>query len=132
MRRGTIDMQDNIATVILAAGRILLGGLFVTGGIRHLFILVPVTNAIEARGIPYAKFVLLAGTAFQLIAGAILMAGIAVAAVAFGLVLFTIAASMMLLDFWNMEGSARDGAINGWQSNMAVIGGLLIAAAGAM
>ena len=54
-------MQDNIATVILAAGRILLGGLFVTGGIRHLFILVPVTNAIEARGIPWGKFVLLAG-----------------------------------------------------------------------
>ena len=125
-------MQDNIAFLILAVGHILLGGLFVTGGIRHFLILVPMTNAIEARGIAFAKFVLLAGTAFQLVAGAMLMAGIGVTAAAIGLAIFTVAASVMLLDFWNMEEPARDGAINGWQSNMAVIGGLLIAAAGAM
>ena len=46
-----------------------------------------------------------------------------------GLVIFTIAASVMLLNFWSLEGAAREGALNGWLSNLGVIGGLLIAAA---
>jgi hypothetical protein len=33
------------------------------------------------------------------------------------------------LNFWSMEGAARDTAMNNCQSNLAVSGGLLIAAA---
>lgn len=38
----------------------------------------------------------------------------------------------MLLNFWDMEGPAREAARNVWQSNLAIIGGLLIAAAHAI
>jgi putative oxidoreductase len=51
-----------------------------------------------------------------------------VAASAFCLIAFTIVASVMLLNFWDMEGPMRDTAEKMWQTNLAIIGGLLIAA----
>ncbi|MBX4927950.1 putative oxidoreductase [Rhizobium binae] len=125
-------MQDDLAFVILILGRLLLGGLFVAGGIHHFFVIVPITDAIEARGVPFAKWVLLSGSVFQNAAGLLLMLGLFVTAAAFALIIFTLAASVMLLNFWDMEGTARDSAVNSWKSNMAIIGGLLTAAAGAL
>ncbi|AIC28849.1 hypothetical protein IE4803_CH03841 [Rhizobium etli bv. phaseoli str. IE4803] len=125
-------MQDDLAFLILILGRLLLGGFFVAAGIHHFFVIVPITDAIEARGIPFAKWVLLSGSVFQIAAGLLMMLGLFVAAAAFGLIIFTLAASVMLLNFWDMEGTARDSAINSWKSNMAIVGGLLTVAAGAM
>jgi len=48
---------------------------------------------------------------------------------ALGLVLFTIVASVIFVDFWNKEGDARAGAVGTWKTNFALIGGLLVAAA---
>ncbi|QIO60083.1 DoxX family protein [Rhizobium leguminosarum] len=123
-------MQDAPAFVMLALGRLLLGGLYVAGGIHHFFVIVPLTEAIETRGVPFAKWVLVLGSIFQIVV--LLMLGLFVAAAAFGLIIFTLAATVMLLNFWDMQGTARDSAINTWKTNMAIIGGLLIAAAGAM
>ncbi|QSY93803.1 DoxX family protein [Rhizobium bangladeshense] len=125
-------MQDGLAFMMLVIGRLLLGGLFVAGGVHHFFVTVPLTDAIEARGVPLAKWVLLSGSVFQIAAGFLLMLGLFVAAAAFGLIIFTLAASVLLLNFWDMQETARDSAINTWKSNMAIIGGLPIAAAGAM
>ncbi|MGX9988894.1 DoxX family protein [Rhizobium sp. Z1P35] len=125
-------MQDGSAFVMLALGRLLLGGLYVAGGIHHFFVIVPLTDAIEARAIPFAKGVLVMGSLFQIVASILLMLGLFVTAAAFGLIVFTLAATIMLLNFWDMQGTARDSAINTWKTNMAIIGGLLIAAAGAM
>ena len=125
-------MQDGLAFTILVVGRLLLGGLFVAGGIHHFFVIVPITDAIEARGVPFAKSVLIAGSLFQIAAGLLLMLGLCVVPAAFGLIIFTLAASVMLLNFWDMQETARDSAINSWKSNIAIIGGLLVAAASAM
>ncbi|MBB3524591.1 DoxX family protein [Rhizobium sp. 268] len=125
-------MQDGPALMMIVLGRLLLGGLYVAGGIHHFFVIVPLTDAIEARGIPFAKWVLLSGSMFQILAGTQLMLGLFVTAAAFGLILFTLAATIMLLNFWDMQGTARESAINTWKTNMAIIGGLLIAAAGPM
>lgn len=112
----------------LIIGRLLLGGFFVLAGIRHFAIIPQVTQALTRRGVPAAKLVLLAGTVFQIAAGVLLAVGIQVQAAALGLVIFTLAASIMLVDFWNMEGAAREGALSTWKTNLAIIGGLLIAA----
>lgn len=114
---------------LLVLGRFLLGGLFVYGGVRHLFIVPAVTQAIAARGVPAPRLVLLAGSAFQFVAGLLLIFGLFVAPAALALVLFTFTASVMLLNFWDLEGPAREAAVNVWQSNLAIVGGLLIAAA---
>ncbi|ACI56494.1 DoxX family protein [Rhizobium leguminosarum bv. trifolii WSM2304] len=125
-------MQDGPALMMIVLGRLLLGGLYVAGGIHHFFVIVPLTDAIEARGVPFAKWVLLSGSMFQILAGTLLILGLFVTAAAFGLILFTLAATVMLLNFWDMQGTARESAINTWKTNMAIIGGLLVTAAGPM
>lgn len=114
---------------LLIAGRILLGGVFVVAGAHHFFILPGVTAAMKARGVPAARLVLITGSVFQIVTGLLLALGVYVIWAALGLVLFTVTASIMLLNFWDMDGPARESAWNGFQANMAIIGGLLIAAA---
>ncbi|WP_183724974.1 DoxX family protein [Rhizobium leguminosarum] len=109
-------MQDGPAFMMLVLGRLLLGGLYVAGGIHHFFVIVPLTDAIEARGIPFAKWVLLFGSIFQIVAGTLLILGLFVTAAAFGLIVFTLTAMIMLLNFWDMQGTARESAINSWKT----------------
>jgi putative oxidoreductase len=127
--KGWSIMQSEAQAILWFAGRLLLGGLFVVAGVRHFFILPPVTQAIAARGVPAARLVLLSGTAFEIVAGLALILGFQPAWAALGLAAFTIAASVLLVNFWDMEGPARDNAISTWQSNLAIIGGLLVTAA---
>ena len=122
-------MPAESQTILWFVGRLLLGGLFVVGGIHHFFILPGITQALAARGVPAAKLVLLSGSVFQILAGLALICGLYPAWAALGLVAFTVAASVLLVNFWDMEGPARANAITTWQSNLAIIGGLLVAAA---
>lgn len=125
-------MLSDPAHALLVVGRLLLGGLFVYAGIRHLFLISVLTQVIAARGAPFPRLVLLAGSSFQFVGGVLLMVGLWVPAAAFGLVVFTIAASFLLLNFWDMEDPARQNTINVWLSNMAIIGGLLVTASQAL
>ena len=118
-------MEPNL---LLTLGRILLGGLFVLGGIRHFAELAPLTEAVRARGVPLPRLSLIAASLFQLVAGAMFMLGFLVPWAVAGLIAFTLVSSAVMLDFWNKP-EARDGMINVWLSNLAIIGGLLIAAA---
>jgi len=125
-------MAVETAEVLRVIGRLFLGGLFVAGGIRHFFILPVLTQVMSTRGVPAPRFVLVFGSLFQLVAGLLLILGVWVVPVSLGLVLFTIVASIMLLNFWDVEGPAREAVMNGFLSNVAIIGGLLLAMAGAM
>lgn len=125
-------MHIQVQELLLVIGRLFLGGVFVFAGMRHLFIIPMISQAIAQRGVPAPRLVLVSGTAFQIAAGLLLIFGILVPIAALGLVLFTISASVMLLNFWSMEGAAREGALNGWLSNLGVMGGLVIVAAHSM
>ena len=125
-------MSTDLPHSILLLGRLLLGGLFVVAGVRHMFLIPALTQRIAKRGVPFPLLVLLAGSAFQFIAGLLVIFGLFLPIAAFGLVLFTLAASVMLLNFWDMEGQPRQSTINVWLSNMAIIGGLMIIAAQGM
>ncbi len=126
-------MSSDAGLWMLAVGRVLLGGLFVYGGLRHFFVLEMIVPALAARGVPFPRCALIIGSAFELAAGAFLALGILVLPAALGLVCFTVAASVLLLNFWDMgAGAERDTAKSFVQSNVAIIGGLLIAAATAL
>jgi putative oxidoreductase len=122
-------MAIETAELLWIAGRLLLGGLFVVGGIHHLFSIPGLTHALAGRGMPAPKAALLFGTAWQTLAGLALMFGIYPFWAAWLLIGFTIVASIVLVNFWSMEGQAREDAIRTWQTNTAIVGGLLIAAA---
>ncbi|MEH2509228.1 putative oxidoreductase [Nitrobacteraceae bacterium AZCC 1564] len=125
-------MSTDLPHIVLLLGRLLLGGLFVFAGIRHMFLIPVLTEMIAARGVPFPRGVLLVGSAFQFIGGLLVIFGLFLPFAAFGLVLFTLTASVMLLNFWDMEGQPRQNTINVWLSNIAIIGGLMITAAQGM
>jgi len=117
------------AYLIVLAGKILLGGMFVVAGLRHLMIVPVLTLAVAARGVPFPRATLLAGTGFQIAAGLALALGFFVTWASFGLILFTIVASGLLVNFWDKEGEERIALSNAFQTNIGLIGGLLLAAA---
>jgi len=120
---------SDLAPTLVAVGRALLGCLFVAGGIRHLTIFTAVAKDMARRGVPFPRFVLAAGTAFQVAGGMLLILGMFVVPAALGLIVFTVAATVMMLNFWNMAGETRGWAINNWLSNIGIVGGLLLVAA---
>jgi putative oxidoreductase len=122
-------MNNDMAVLAIALGRVLLGGLFVIGGIPHFSALEPLTQVLKARGVPAPRLSLIVGSMFQIIAGALLIFGQFVQFAALGLVVFTLVASVLMVNFWSLSGEAREKMRNVFMSNLAIIGGLLIAAA---
>ena len=114
---------------IVLAGRILLGGMFAVAGLRHLMIVPILTAAVEARGLPFPRALVLLGTGFQITAGLTLMHGMFIPWAALGLILFTVVASVMLVNFWDKQGEERIALANAFQTNIGLIGGLMLAAA---
>ncbi len=114
---------------LILAGRLLVGGLFIVGGITHGFVLATMARQMTERGVPFAKAMLIAGSLFEIAAGLAVMVGWFVPLAAGSLIVFTIASSCMMMNFWGLGGEKRMSAIDGWTSNLGVIGGLLIVAA---
>lgn len=121
-----------LETWLLIVGRVLLASLFVCAGIKHCFLAKVIVPMIAARGMPYPKAVFVLGSAFEFTAGALLALGIEVFWASLGLAAFTIGATVMLVNFWDMQGPPREQALMGFQYNVAILGGLLIAAASAV
>lgn len=122
-------MTPELAHWMIVAGRVLMGGFYLLAGVEHFRALDPLTKLIAARNVPAPRLVLIAGSLLQVIAGLLLMLGEFQAFAAMGLVLFTLAASVMLLNFWDKNGDERHSAVTHWQSNLALTGGLLALAA---
>lgn len=126
-------MNDgSAAEVLMLMGRVLLGGPFVFAGVRHFFVMPAIIPQVEARGVPAPRLVISAGSIFEIAAGLCLVLGLFIVPAALGLIVFTIAASVMLLNFWDAEGPPREGMMLGCLSNVAIVGGLLMAAASGM
>jgi putative oxidoreductase len=122
-------MEYDLSDILYLAGRIMLGGLFVFAGIRHFTVLEPGTAAVASRGVPYPRAVFMGGSVFEAICGLLLMFGFWPVETSLALFVFTLAASIMLLDFWNRNGLERVVLFNNFTSNIGVLGGLLISAA---
>ena len=122
-------MSPEQARWVEVLGRFLLGSLFVIGGLHHLPIFGALSSQLAPRCVPLPRLALALSTAWQIVLGVLLMAGLWVPWAALGLIVFTVVASLLLLNFWTMQGPERAGAQNQFLTNIAVIGGLLCAAA---
>lgn len=119
-------------TGLLVAGRVLLGGLFAYAGVRHFFIADAIVPALQARRVPAPRLALYAASAIEAALGLLLVAGAAVAFAALGLAVFVIVVTVVLVNFWDHKGPERDALLIPFSNNVAILGGLLIAAATAL
>ena len=125
-------MPADLLGLLYLFGRFLLGGLFVVGGVEHFFVLPLLSGIMAARGVPAARAVLILGSLWQILFGALLVLGIWLAPSAFALILFTLVASPIFLDYWNKSGPERANQRNGFLVNVALAGALLMVAAQAL
>ncbi|WP_432284756.1 DoxX family protein [Aminobacter sp. BA135] len=117
-----------MATMAASLGFILLGGVFVWAGTEHFWNFRKVSGYLTDRGLPVAAVLLALGAIVEIVAGLCLAFGVMRPYAATALILFTIAASLMALDFWRYSGAERQGMRSAFIINFAVVGGLLLAA----
>lgn len=117
-------MTDEFFPVLIAA-RLLMGSLFIVGGLRHFWALDPITGAMATRGVPQPRTVLIVGSVFQVLLGTTLALGVFVQLSAIGLIVFTIVATIMLINFWDKAEPERSALFNAFMSNVGIVGGLL-------
>jgi len=115
---------------VSALGYLLLGGLFVWAGIDHFRRFDDVRSMLVGRGWPQAGALLTAASVFQIVAGLCLAVGVLRPLAALGLAGFTVAATLLLLDFWRFDGEQREAMRSGFVVNVGLFGGLLVAAGG--
>ena len=77
-------MPTDFASTLIFAARLLLGGAFVFAGLRNLTNASVLTGLMAARGVPQARLALLAGIVLQIVAGALVIAGLWTAIAAAG------------------------------------------------
>lgn len=109
-------------------GFVLLGGVFVWAGAEHLLKFDTIVTQLTERQFPAPRLLLAAGSVVEIAAGLCLAAGIARPYAALALIGFTVAASVLALDFWRYSGPERQGLRSAFTINIAVVGGLVLAA----
>lgn len=122
------DPSAVLAYAALSLGRLLIGGYFLASGLRHLAMREPLAADLAARGMPQPAALAIGAAAFQIIAGALLGLGLMVTLPALLLALFTGFVSATMLGFWSMAEPERGAAQAAFLGNVAVIGGLVLAA----
>lgn len=120
-------MPETAQGFVAWLGYMLMGGLFVFGGIDHFRRFAGVRAMLTGRGWPFAGAFLAAASVVEIVAGLGLIVGIARPWAALALAAFTVAASLLLLDFWRSAGPEREGKRSGFVVNVGLVGGLLLA-----
>ncbi|WP_163272932.1 DoxX family membrane protein [Chelativorans alearense] len=109
-------------------GLVLLGGVFFWVGVEHFLRFRVIAASLAERGFPAPRPLLAAGSVLEIVAGFCLATGIGAAYAAAALAVFTIAATAMALNFWRYTGDERAALRSGFTINVAVLGGLIVAA----
>ena len=118
-------MPVDLPSTLLFLGRLLLGGVFLFAGLRNIQNAAFLTQLMAARGVPQARLALWVGIVLQIVAGALVIAGLWTTMAAAVLVVFLIAATPMFHNFWDHQGPDRASRINGFVGNVALSGGFL-------
>ncbi|MER9890631.1 DoxX family protein [Mesorhizobium sp. M0119] len=108
-------------------GLVLLGGVFIWAGAEHFLRFRAVAASLAERGFPAPRPLLAAGSVLEIAGGFCLATGLGGPFPAVALAVFTIAASFMV-NFWRYGGDEREALRTGFTINVAVLGGLIVAA----
>ena len=119
-----------LSFVLIIIGRFLLGGYFLQAGIRN-FMNVPLhVSILEKKGVPMPREALYVALVVQVLGGAMVAFSVFPAIGAIGLILFTIGANYLYHNFTLYQGDERKSHLGSVLTNLGIIGGLLLVAAG--
>ena len=115
--------------VLAAIGRVLLVALFIKSGAEKIMDPSGLTGMLSGKGAPAPMALAYLAGIVEIGLGVLVALGWRTRLAALGLVVFTIVASLIAHNYWDMTGPPRRAnEINFWK-NLAIIGGLLMLAA---
>lgn len=109
-------------------GAVLIGGVFLWSALQHALNFPARVAMLKGKGWPVPAVLLAAGMGLEVFGGALLIVGVLTSLAAAALILFTVVASVTLLDFWRQPPETRHAVQNTFIGNIALVGGLLLAA----
>ncbi|MET2830817.1 DoxX family protein [Mesorhizobium shangrilense] len=109
-------------------GFVLLGGVFVWAGTEHFLKFRTIAAQLAERRFPAPSLLLAAGSIVEIVAGFCMATGIVRPYAALALIAFTVATCLTVLNFWRYSGPERQGLRSAFTINIAVVGGLILAA----
>jgi putative oxidoreductase len=112
----------------LAVGRVLLSMIFILSGAGKLMQFAGTANMMAGKGIPLAKLALIISLLIEVGGGLALLTGFKVRVVAPIMALWLVPVTLVFHNFWAYQGQeAMNQQIN-FLKNLAIMGGLLVAA----
>lgn len=114
-------------------GRCLLAVLFLVSGVRKILAFGAVSGMMAGKGFPMPEVVLMGTIALEILGALMLIANWQARAAALALAAFTLAAGSIFHGFWwhlNAPPPQFNNELNHFLKNVAIVGGLLLVAAG--
>ena len=107
-------------------GRVLIGALFLTAGIRKIMFLAGTAGYLAKLGFPAAEAMAWLAIVVEIGGGLLLIVGWQTRMVAWVLGLFVIIATGAAHRFWEFDAAQYNNQLNHFLKNTAIIGGLLM------
>lgn len=104
--------------------RVLIGAMNLDAAIRNIPHLQRLSAHVASRGFPFAYPGTAAATALQAVCSLLVIVGVFTPWAVIGLILFTIPATWLFHNFWDMEGEERTAKRISFRINIVVLGGL--------
>ena len=107
-------------------GRIVFGGYLLYNAIHHFMSLGMMTQTVASRGVPLPGLAVVASGLLLLIGGLSLLLGVLPRVGVGAIVLFLIPVTLIMHQFWALDGAARMAQMVNFTKNIALIGASLM------
>ncbi len=112
--------------VILLAGRIALGAIFVKSGIQKLMTLGAFAASLASRGLPQSATWAVIGATVECVGGILIVTGLKTRFASMLMILFVIVATAISHRYWEFADAARRAQQSQFFKNLSIIGGFLL------
>ena len=119
---------DKKGAYLVLAGRIFLSLIFIASGVNKIMDWSGTFGAMETQGVPMVAVASPVTILLEVLCGLGLMLGVYARSSAFLLFLFLIPVTLVFHDFWTMTGAQAHSQQIAFMKNIAIMGGLLVAA----
>lgn len=122
-------MPTDLTSTLVLLARLLLGGAFLTFGIRNITNVGPLTAGLTARGLPLPRIAAIIGVALQIVGGALTAIGPFGVWGGAGLIVFVVLATVLFHNFWDYQGADRANHVTASIMNAGLVGAFLLVTA---
>jgi putative oxidoreductase len=119
-------MSQGLKDLVFAIGRVLLVALFIKSGVEKLIAPAGLTGMLSQKAFPMPMLLAYVAGVTEVLLGVLVAIGWQARIAAFGLIGFTIVASLIAHNYWDMTGPARRANETAFWKNLAIIGGLMM------